>query len=531
MKKLNLGCGSDYKEGWVNVDSDRGIRADLFWDLRKRFPFKDGEFDSILAQDVLEHFTKEEAKFFLKECRRVLKTGGEIKLRTPNIFKIYKVFKKDPQVLIKFLYGDTSRGEPFGSHKYAYTQKSLTRLLKRNYFKDIIAGDETTNLVCTAKKGQFTPKPIKTIISVLDSGGLGGAENFLIYLGKGLAKAGGRCLYYSVKKAPVTGLLEKNKLEHTSLPFRMDIIGDWKGFVKFFLLLAPAIVFNCAYLKRLKKRKFNSIILTGVTDKIILSPIAKLLEIAVIWIEFAPLATVFKKNFYLPKIFYRLVKDIPRLVIVPTINTKKHLIPETRISEAKIEVVPCGISITKRDFVHKPSPTKIIGMVSRIEKGKGQDTLIKAAKVLNSKFRILNFKIVIVGEGDTKQLKDLAEKLGVADKVIFTGFVDNPLGILGTFDIFAFPSRWPLEGFGLVLLEAMLARVPIVASNFGPIPEIVGDAGVLIEPTPEKLANAIYTLLKSPREMVDLIQKGSRRVKMFNIDKIVARYFEVMAES
>jgi len=56
MKKLNLGCEREYKEGWINLDFDRRVKADIYWDLNKYpYPFKNNEFDEILASSVLEH--------------------------------------------------------------------------------------------------------------------------------------------------------------------------------------------------------------------------------------------------------------------------------------------------------------------------------------------------------------------------------------------------------------------------------------------------------------------------------------------
>lgn len=524
MRKLNLGCGSDYRPGWVNVDFDKNVKADEYFDLAKPFPLKKSGFDYILLQDVLEHFTKEGAKSLLKECRKVLSVGGRIEIRVPNVLQIIKQFKKDPGVMIEFIYGHVSESPVLESHKYGYTANSLKRFLKSAGFIPVSVRKETTNIVCIAEKADINIYPIKVLISGQDSGGLGGAEKFIGDLAKSLTKKKVKVFFTAYAKSRFAKKLKRMGFKVWEIPVRMDIIGNLKGLIKFFLFLPFVILKDLYIVSKFKEKGGNIIILTGISDKILLTPIAKLFSLDVIWIEFAPLEQVFRKNFNIPKILYRLAKGIPELVIVPTENTKRRLIPETRISEAKIKVIPCGI---ERDEIYdvrskKKKERKIIGMVSRIEKGKGQDTLIKAV----SKLKIKNFEVLIAGDGDTASLKVLAKKLGIDRKVKFLGYVEDVFKVMANFDVFVFPSTWKLEGFGLVLLEAMAVGVPIVAADFGPIPEVVGEAACLVGPEPEDIARGIDKVLSDSNYAKALVEKGYRRVKMFDINKVAEYYLE-----
>ena len=170
-----------------------------------------------------------------------------------------------------------------------------------------------------------------------------------------------------------------------------------------------------------------------------------------------------------------------------------------------------------------------IGMVSRLEEGKGQDTLIKATAILQKK--IPNIKVMIVGEGDhrTKSaLIDLISKHQLGKIVKLMGYKKDVYSLMRTFDVFVFPTRWELEGFGLVCLEAMLMGIPIVASNFGPVPEVVGDAGILVDPTPEAVAEGILGIIRNHKLARSLVKKGSLRVrKYFDIAKIAKLYEEI----
>lgn len=449
MKKLNLGSGKDYRKGWINVDNDKKIFADYHFDLRDKFPFKDNFFDYILARDVLEHLTRQDAKNFLLECWRVLKVGAKIKIRTHNIFQIFRQFRHDPEVLIKFIYGDTYNNSDLGSHKYAYTAKSLTKSLENIGFKIIKLKKETTNFVCLAKKIKQQKKKVKTLISLQDSGGLGGAERFLFDLGKALRKKGVKVEFTVWEGSDIAQKLSQAGFITRKIPVRMDIIGNLRGLIKFFLFLPLTVFVDLKILKDFRGGGGKVLILTGFSDKVVLSPLAKILGLRVIWVEFAPLTDVFRKNFYLAKVLHRLVKGLVDMLVIPTFYTKAALITQTRISEAKMEVIPCGIEVAEVGR-WKPeggrSKTKIIGMVSRIETGKGQDLLIKAA----AKLKVKNFEVVIVGAGDTSDLKKLAERLGMGKRVKFKGFVKDVYRQLAKFNVFVFPSYWALEGFGLV---------------------------------------------------------------------------------
>lgn len=83
IKKLNLGCGNDYKIGWVNVDCRENVKLDIKWNLEKfPYPFKDNTFDEVLLSHVLEHLN-EPAKV-LKEMARISKKNSIITVKVPH---------------------------------------------------------------------------------------------------------------------------------------------------------------------------------------------------------------------------------------------------------------------------------------------------------------------------------------------------------------------------------------------------------------------------------------------------------------
>jgi len=162
------------------------------------------------------------------------------------------------------------------------------------------------------------------------------------------------------------------------------------------------------------------------------------------------------------------------------------------------------------DIFKKSKKQKILG-VGRLTKQKGFSYLIEATKRVNDSG--INADLILLGEGKLEnELKSLATELGIKDKVHFFGFVDNPYKYMKAADVFVLSSLW--EGFGLVLVEALACRTPIVATDcpFGPS-EILknGKFGKLVPPkSSEKLANEITKSLKADKhENAYLVKRAS----------------------
>jgi len=150
---------------------------------------------------------------------------------------------------------------------------------------------------------------------------------------------------------------------------------------------------------------------------------------------------------------------------------------------------------------------------------KNAETLIRAfAKVVMEKR--LDYELLIAGRVDDPSheahLKVIAERCGIVDRVRFLGFFPNremPL-LYSAARVFAYPSL--SETFGKPLVEAMRCGVPIVASNASCIPEVLGGAGLLVDPLDvDQMANAIYRVAVEEPLRADLIARGYRRGETF----------------
>ncbi|HLE98288.1 MAG TPA: glycosyltransferase family 4 protein [Gaiellaceae bacterium] len=156
----------------------------------------------------------------------------------------------------------------------------------------------------------------------------------------------------------------------------------------------------------------------------------------------------------------------------------------------------------------RPRPGPIIGAIGRIERQKGYDVLIRALAEVEAG------SLFLVGDGSERgALEELAQRVGVADRVMWAGWSKDAGSFLRSFDVFALPSRF--EGFPLALLEALLARSAVVATDVGSVAEVVldGETGLLVPPEdPAALARAIELLLADSDLRRRLGEQGRRLV-------------------
>jgi len=106
MKKLHIGCGEKYLDGWVNTDGYEEHGADLYFDFSKPFPLEGNSFDAIVSQHAIEHTNYAGGINFLKESFRVLKPGGKARISCPDLELVIKNYVKSKETK-KLEYADT----------------------------------------------------------------------------------------------------------------------------------------------------------------------------------------------------------------------------------------------------------------------------------------------------------------------------------------------------------------------------------------------------------------------------------------
>ena len=221
-------------------------------------------------------------------------------------------------------------------------------------------------------------------------------------------------------------------------------------------------------------------------------------------------------------------------------STKKDLISYFNVPEEKIKVIPLAadekfevlnnekINEVKQKFNLK---YPFILYVGGLAIHKNIPTLIKAFYKIKKKG--IQNKLVIAGEKGWKykEIFETIDKLNLQKDVIFTGYVlDEDLPALyNAADLFVYPSLY--EGFGLPPLEAMACGCPVITSNTSSLPEVVGDAGIMIDPHDvDGLADAMHEVLTNDGLREDMIKRGLERAKMFSWEKCAKETLKVYAE-
>lgn len=206
----------------------------------------------------------------------------------------------------------------------------------------------------------------------------------------------------------------------------------------------------------------------------------------------------------------------------------------------KIEMVYLGVEepVVDKQRVellkqkYKLSNHFVIGLIGRIEEGKGQYLLIKAL----AKLKELDIKIVIVGNSmEDAYLEDLKSKvktLGFEDKVVFTGFTKEINEHISLCDVTVLATK--KETFGLVVIESMVNRVPVIATNKGGPLEIIENSvdGLLFDRSSEDLAEKIRILYENSDLKKSLATHAYKSVKIkFNKETQMQKMYEVINES
>ncbi len=222
--------------------------------------------------------------------------------------------------------------------------------------------------------------------------------------------------------------------------------------------------------------------------------------------------------------------------------SKEDILHFLGVPADKVEVIYNGLD---QRLAAAPTPSEIervrdrymltspfILYTGNIKPHKNVDRLIEAYAILRQRGHA-DVKLLIIGEEISRfpNLRRLVHRHQLHGHVRFFGFVpDATLSVLYRLaSVFVFPSLY--EGFGLPPLEAMASGVPVVTSNVSSLPEVVGDAALLIDPLdPAALAAAMGRVLDEPALRADLVRRGYERAQTFSWKRSVDRLRQVYTE-
>jgi predicted SAM-dependent methyltransferase len=155
IKKLQVGTGKNFLEGWINSDIDPNSNNKIYLDASKTFPFEESTFNYVFSEHMIEHITYQEGLNMLSECYRILIPGGKIRIATPDLQFLFEIYKSNKSKLqneyIKWSlkksniscvtdFSDTFVINNFfrtWDHKFIYDEKALRYIFAKIGFTNI----------------------------------------------------------------------------------------------------------------------------------------------------------------------------------------------------------------------------------------------------------------------------------------------------------------------------------------------------------------------------------------------------------
>jgi glycosyltransferase involved in cell wall biosynthesis len=218
------------------------------------------------------------------------------------------------------------------------------------------------------------------------------------------------------------------------------------------------------------------------------------------------------------------------LIVTDSLSSQKDLTDFFSVPKDKIKVIYCGVDdmfqpLTSTSIISQVKeqyhlPSNFILTLGVLEPKKNTDRLIKAYAAAKKQYFNLP-QLVIAGSikygWSNKNIFKLVKQYNLAKDVIFTGsikHIDLP-ALYSTAKLFILPSLF--EGFGLPVIEAMACGTPVITSNVSSLPEVAGDAGILINPyDTEAISQTMIKVLSDKTLQKDMRTKGFENVKRFS---------------
>ncbi|MBI5753955.1 glycosyltransferase family 4 protein [Candidatus Peregrinibacteria bacterium] len=218
-------------------------------------------------------------------------------------------------------------------------------------------------------------------------------------------------------------------------------------------------------------------------------------------------------------------------------NTRNDILQRFHYDPKKIDVISCAageefqpIQPEKlKDFIMKTNlPENFFLAVGTLEPRKNYLNLIKAFKEISDRFP--EYYLVIVGKNgwDYEEIHAAVKENYLNKKVHFLGYLSNKslVNLYSLARALVFPSFY--EGFGMPPLEAMQCGCPVIASHTSSLPEVAGDAALLVSPESHRqIAEAMLKIIKDPALAIHLHEKGLQQAKKFSWEKSAKKLLRI----
>jgi len=290
--------------------------------------------------------------------------------------------------------------------------------------------------------------------------------------------------------------------------------------------------------KIIKKEKVDLVFGNTIRTDIVGSLAVLFLKVKIVW---------FIQDYTFPKFLFNFLKFIPEKIFYVSksiadyyfvqINDKNKVIYIWRnFYKRTAEITKEQIQFKRQEW-GAGNNTVVIGYIGRLVRWKGPQVLIKAVDIL-IKQGTKNIKCVIIGSGkgqktnNKQELGEMVKSRKLEDYIIFTGHQkDIPL-CMSALDIFCLTSI-ELEPFSSVVIEAMMAKVPVIGTNIGGTPEIIKNkqTGLLTEPANAKSLNGLIKQLINNEELRNRIAKNAYSyVVKYNTSEYITKKLEIIYE-
>ncbi|MBI5055372.1 MAG: glycosyltransferase family 4 protein [Nitrospirae bacterium] len=366
------------------------------------------------------------------------------------------------------------------------------------------------------------------ILHLISSSGLFGAERVLLELSKGLKKFESCC--------PIAGVIRNSNNPHVEVAEEANasgidtVIFPCKGQFDFSLVSLIR--------KYIKENRVDIIHCHGYKSNFF-GLLASRGKIPLVTTNHNWLTAHWKLKVYC-FIDSLLIRYFDRIVAVSE-DVKKDML-RYKIPERKIRIIDNGIDLDRfngkvypvnirKEFGIKEHET-VIGTIGSLGHEKGHIYLLKAAREILETHKAVKF--LIIGDGLLRnELESMANTLGISSNVIFAGYRKDIPEMLSMMDIFVLPSI--KEGLPMVLLEAMAAKKPVIATRVGAVPKVIthDETGILVRPKEiDELRHSILRLINDRATAEKLRQAAYRRLRdNFTSDTMAGKYMLLYSQS
>ncbi|EKD76245.1 MAG: glycosyl transferase group 1 [uncultured bacterium] len=293
-----------------------------------------------------------------------------------------------------------------------------------------------------------------------------------------------------------------------------------------FFVTAPLILANLLRYLLVYKIRFHvdTLFCLSLTEKVLLTPWAKLLGIKVIWMEHLQIERWLIANPL--RVLYILWSRFATVVTV--VEAVKDQLKQLGVPEKRIAVIYNAVDVK----AFTPSPSNVVELntqfrilfIGRLATEKGIDDLLRAVAQIRT--TLPQAHLTLVGEGDWRaDLEALTQELEISDIVEFAGFQENIPYWIKQCDVLVLPST-RRETFGIVMIEAFATVKPVVATTTGGLTEIVDRYGWLVPPQrPAALAEALLDVYSNYQLAVYKASSGRVRVlELFQEKRMIQEY-------